>query len=74
VLGSGRRRSLKAQVSSSPTLERDSLGSHDVRVDRLSRGNQPDIVLAQPTCGAMLRARTLLGLRQMHSLDREPLQ
>jgi hypothetical protein len=44
-----RRASPIAQVSSAQTLKRDSVGSHDVRVDRLGRSNQPGVVLAYPT-------------------------
>src|SRR4029077_6895239 len=43
-----------AQVSRPQTLKRDSVGTHDVRVDRLGGRHQPGVVLAQPTSRATL--------------------
>jgi hypothetical protein len=69
-----RRASPIAQVSGPQTLKRDSVGSHDVCPDRLGRSHQPGVVLAQPTCRATLQECAPSRLRQMQSLNREPLQ
>ena len=63
-----------AKVSSPEPLKRDSIGSDDVRADRLSRGNQPGVVLAHPPRCTTLQECAPPRLRQMQSLNREPLQ
>ena len=64
-------RSPIVQVSRPQTPERDSVGSHDVRIDRLGCGNQPRVVLADPPSCATLEERAPPCLRQMQALKRD---
>jgi hypothetical protein len=64
----------EAQVSSTQSLESNAVGPDDIRVDRLSRGRQPGIVLAHPAFRATLQKGTAPRLGKMHPMDRKPLQ
>jgi hypothetical protein len=45
----------KAQVPGAKSLKGIAVGGHHVRVDRLGRGDEPRVVLAQPSRGASLQ-------------------
>jgi len=64
----------EAQVSSTQALECYAVGPNDIRVDRLSRGHQPGIVLAHSAFRATLQKGTASRLGKMHPMDRKPLQ
>ncbi len=60
---------MKAQVTSTESLECRAIGPHNVGVDGLRRGNQPGVILAHPAPGSALQERAPPGLREMQPLN-----
>lgn len=65
---------LKAQVPCAQSLERGTIRSDDVRVDRFGGRYQPGVILAQASGCTALQLGAPPRLRKMQSLNRKPLQ
>jgi hypothetical protein len=64
----------KTKIPGAKSFERGTVSRHDVCVDRRGSGDEPRVVLAQaPGCPALEQSAPL-RLREVQSLNREPLQ
>ena len=64
----------ESQIPIAQSLERGSIRTHDIGIERLSRGDQPGIVLTETSRRPPLEQSAATGLGEMEAVNTEPLQ